>query len=159
MLQNLSSAAVMIGVLRIRLTTCNVSEAQRPSLQHLPNFPNFQCKLFTLYLLCHLLTTFANSLDQGQARQNVGPDLDPNCLTLIVFLKEFFKKVDFEKKQQQTKKKWRKFPGNFPMEEHLEYINTNYLQHFDKIDPNTSVPSQKRWQSPVTVASFCNSDF
>ena len=30
---------------------------------------------------CHLLITFANSLDSDQARQNVGPDLDPNCLT------------------------------------------------------------------------------
>ena len=25
--------------------------------------------------------TFANSLDPDQAQQNVGPDLDPNCLT------------------------------------------------------------------------------
>ena len=32
----------------------------------------------------HLLITFANSLDPGQARQNVGPDLDPNCLTLTL---------------------------------------------------------------------------
>ena len=31
---------------------------------------------------CHLLITFANSLDPDQDRQNVGPDLDPNCLTL-----------------------------------------------------------------------------
>ena len=30
---------------------------------------------------CNLLITFANSLDPDQARQNVGPDLDPNCLT------------------------------------------------------------------------------
>ena len=30
---------------------------------------------------CHLLITFANSLDPDQARHNVGPDLDPNCLT------------------------------------------------------------------------------
>ena len=29
---------------------------------------------------CHLLITFANSLDPDQARQNVEPDLDPNCL-------------------------------------------------------------------------------
>ena len=29
----------------------------------------------------HLLITFANSLDTDQAQQNVGPDLDPNCLT------------------------------------------------------------------------------
>ena len=34
----------------------------------------------TLCQLC-LLITFANSLDPDQARQNVRPDLDPNCLT------------------------------------------------------------------------------
>ena len=31
---------------------------------------------------CWLLISFAKSLDPDQARQNVGPDLDPNCLTL-----------------------------------------------------------------------------
>ena len=31
--------------------------------------------------VCHLLITFANSLDPDQAQQNVRPDLDPNCLT------------------------------------------------------------------------------
>ena len=30
---------------------------------------------------CNLLITFADSLDPDQAQQNVGPDLDPNCLT------------------------------------------------------------------------------
>ena len=30
---------------------------------------------------CRLLIIFANSLDPDQARRNVGPDLDPNCLT------------------------------------------------------------------------------
>ena len=30
---------------------------------------------------CNLLITFANNLDPDQARQNVGLDLDPNCLT------------------------------------------------------------------------------
>ena len=30
---------------------------------------------------CHLQINFANSLDPDLARQNVGPDLDPNCLT------------------------------------------------------------------------------
>ena len=34
----------------------------------------------------------------------VGPDLDPICLTLIVFLKELFEKVNFEKIQQMTSK-------------------------------------------------------
>ena len=32
--------------------------------------------------VCRLLITFANSLDPDQDRQNVGPDLDPNHLTL-----------------------------------------------------------------------------
>ena len=31
---------------------------------------------------CRLLITFASSLDPDQARQNVGSDLGPNCLTL-----------------------------------------------------------------------------
>ena len=31
---------------------------------------------------CCLLIIFANCLDQGQYRQNVRPDQDPNCLTL-----------------------------------------------------------------------------
>ena len=30
---------------------------------------------------CHLLICFENSLDPVQARQNVGPDLDANCLS------------------------------------------------------------------------------
>ena len=30
---------------------------------------------------CHPLITFANSLDPDQARQNVGPDLEPDCWT------------------------------------------------------------------------------
>ena len=31
---------------------------------------------------CHLGITFANKLNPDQDQQNVGPDLDPNCLTL-----------------------------------------------------------------------------
>ena len=31
---------------------------------------------------CHLLISFANSLDLDQSRQNVVPDLDLNSLTL-----------------------------------------------------------------------------
>ena len=48
------------------------------------------------------LITFAICLDPDQDRQNVGLDLDPNRLTLIVFLKEFHQKVNFEKSQQMT---------------------------------------------------------
>ena len=48
-----------------------------------------------------LLITSTNSLDPDQARRDVGPDLNPNCLTLMVFLKEFFEN-DFENNQQTT---------------------------------------------------------
>ena len=41
-------------------------------------------------------------LDPDQARQNVGPDLDPN--RLIVFQKELFEIANFLKSQQTTKK-------------------------------------------------------
>ena len=44
-----------------------------------------------------LLITFANSMDPEQARQNVWPDLEPTCLTLMIFLKEIFKKVNLKK--------------------------------------------------------------
>ena len=57
---------------------------------------------------CRLLITFATSLEPVQDRQNVGPDLDPNCLTLIVFLKEFFfDKVNFEESRKTTIKVWK----------------------------------------------------
>ena len=38
--------------------------------------------IISLSYLCRLLLILANSLDPDQARQKVGPDLDPNCLTL-----------------------------------------------------------------------------
>ena len=58
------------------------------------------------------MITFANSLDPDQARRYVGPDLDPNLFdTLMVFLKEFFEKVDFEKYLQTTKKNMKNYPA------------------------------------------------
>ena len=59
---------------------------------------------------CSLLIAFANSLEPDQDQQNVGPDLDPNSLTLlIVILKEFLKKLILKKKSQQTTTKAWKF--------------------------------------------------
>ena len=45
------------------------------------------------------MSTFANSLDSDQTRQNIGPDLYPNFFdTLMVFPERIFLgKVDFEK--------------------------------------------------------------
>ena len=39
-------------------------------------------EIFQKVAFYHLLIAFANSLDPVQARQNVGPDLDQNCLKL-----------------------------------------------------------------------------
>ena len=53
---------------------------------------------------CRLLITRANSLDPDQARQNVGPDLDPNCLTLWWYSWKFFlKKIKLKKKNNKKK--------------------------------------------------------
>ena len=60
---------------------------------------------------CCLLIAFTNSLDPNQDRQNVGPDLDPNYLTFIVFLKEFFEKVEFGKKSADHNKSMKNYPA------------------------------------------------
>ena len=44
--------------------------------------------------LFHLLITFANSLDPDQARKNVGPDLDLNCLTVLKKKNPAFKELN-----------------------------------------------------------------
>ena len=50
-----------------------------------------------------MLITFANSLDPDQDQWNIGPDLGSKLFdTLIVFLKEFLEKVNFEKSQLTT---------------------------------------------------------
>ena len=57
-------------------------------------------RLSTLCLLVLSAVTNTNSMDPYQARQIVGPDLDPNLFDTVileVFLKESLEKVDFEK--------------------------------------------------------------
>ena len=70
----------------------------------IPVFQKMNC--FDSFLasgdFCLLLKTFANSLDPDQDQQNVGPDRGPNSLTLL-FLKEFFEKVNFEKNSTEDK--------------------------------------------------------
>ena len=53
---------------------------------------------------CGLLMTFANRLDLVQDGQFVSPDLDPSCLTLMLFLKEFFESFNFEKISKRQNK-------------------------------------------------------
>ena len=59
---------------------------------------------------CRLLITFANSLDPDQDKQNVDPDLDPNCLCRTLFLKKF-EKVNFEKKSADDKENMKNYPA------------------------------------------------
>ena len=61
---------------------------------------------------CHLLITFANSLDPVQARLYIGPDLYPNCCHSygnpeVNFRK---KKKDNSEKTQLMTKNHEKFP-------------------------------------------------
>ena len=74
----------------------------------------------------------ANILDPDQARQKVRPDLDPKLFdTLMVFLKEFFKEVDFEKNQQTTKK-----PEKLPSRQRVNPIETPFNAFANKADPD-----------------------
>ena len=50
-----------------------------------------------LVFFCHLLINVANILEPDQARQNVGPDLDLNCLHPDGIPKCFLKKLFFKK--------------------------------------------------------------
>ena len=53
---------------------------------------------------CHLLITFANSLDSDQEPQNINLDLNHNYLTFEQCCwKNFLKKVDFEKVSRKNK--------------------------------------------------------
>ena len=45
---------------------------------------------------------FSNNLDPDQDQQNIGPDLDPKCLKLVVFLETFSEKLIL-KSQHVTK--------------------------------------------------------
>lgn len=40
--------------------------------------------------------------------------------------------------------------GDLPLEQHLQQIEEEALSKFDRINPNTEVPSQPHWSSPVS---------
>ena len=57
--------------------------------------------LLSLNSINILLRAIANSMDPDQARQNVWPSLDPNCLTLLCIPERIF---DFAKKLTDDEK-------------------------------------------------------
>ena len=67
--------------------------------------PSIQRVNYSLLIsLCHLLITFANRLDQDQARHNIRLDLSKPE-------KKILKKLIFKKNQQTTKKAWKYSQG------------------------------------------------
>ena len=67
------------------------------SFNFLPASGDFYC----------LLISFANCLNPDQDRENLNPDLDPNCLifkSIALVPVRIFENVNFEKSQQQTTK-------------------------------------------------------
>ena len=64
---------------------------------------NIKTFFSVLYPTPCLLRTFSNNLDPDQGQQDIKPDLDPNCLTLRVFLKDVFKNAFVEKINRQLK--------------------------------------------------------
>ena len=52
---------------------------------------------------CRLLITFADILAPDQVRQNVGTDLDPNCLTFWLYSRKNFLKKLIKKKSTDDK--------------------------------------------------------
>ena len=66
---------------------------------------NFFQNIFFQNILSGILSV-SNGLKMGQNGHSVRPNLDPNCLTLMVFLKEFFNSLILKtfSKKKTTKK-------------------------------------------------------
>ncbi|KAG0714508.1 Presequence protease, mitochondrial [Chionoecetes opilio] len=48
--------------------------------------------------------------------------------------------------------------GDQPLANHLEFIQDNYLSHYNKIDPNTEVPEEPSWKEPRSAHVACGID-
>ena len=70
--------------------------------------------------------TFANRLNPDQYRQMSAWSGTKLFDTLMVYLKEFFKKVDFEKKTAKGKNVWKIFPGGKEWNQTLDSVHREY---------------------------------
>ncbi|XP_064598150.1 presequence protease, mitochondrial-like [Liolophura sinensis] len=48
--------------------------------------------------------------------------------------------------------------GNFPLENHLEIVNSQYLEKYEEINPNTEVPLEPRWSEAKEAVIYCQPD-
>ncbi|MFZ3045285.1 MAG: insulinase family protein, partial [Desulfatirhabdiaceae bacterium] len=55
---------------------------------------------------------------------------------------------DFHARHYHPSNAWFYTYGNLPLARHLEFISQTVLYRFDRIQPDTDVPSQPRWTSP-----------
>ena len=106
---------------------------------------------------CSLLITFANSLNPDQARQNIRPDLDPDCLILwwYVFLKDFFfETVNLKKNPQTTKKLIRKIKS-WDDKKHAKLPSMqNYPACINMGIPCYIMVSEHSWIKTVPLQNF-----
>ena len=77
----------------------------------------------------------SNSLDPDQDRRSVRTVLDPNYLSVLnVFLKEFFEKVNFEKKSADDNKGIKNHPACKELT--LYRIETPFNSFAKRVDPD-----------------------
>ena len=102
----------------------------------------------------HMLITFANSLDSDQDRQNVGPDLDLNRLTLCDSVPErFFLKKIILKKVSRQQQKHEKLPNMQRVKlEYLPYRQTYEPVH--EISNNVVCATSKASDQPAHTRSL-----
>ena len=131
-----------------------------------PRFCGEIRKIFTFWFnsfpasgnFCPLLITFANSLDPDQAWQNVGPDMDPNCLTLWWNSWKIFWKIHLKKKKSTRQKKHAKLPN-------MQRVNKSALSgvcpKFLKVNRKTDQTGCEGWSESLLCAhyilSYCGS--
>jgi Zn-dependent M16 (insulinase) family peptidase len=60
----------------------------------------------------------------------------------------------FHERHYHPSNAWFYTYGNLPLTDHLAFIEDRVLKKFGRIDPQTDVPCQPRWESPKTVTYF-----
>ena len=105
--------------------------------------------------LCQLVSSADNIFKQFGPRsgpKKVGPDLDPNCLTLMVFLKYFFEKVEFEKNNKQTADEYATFPSMQRVKSMI--ITIKYMQCLDLLRGFKCIKSTGLVSSIVVIGTY-----
>ena len=132
------------------------------------------CKLLTFNSLptsCRLLITFASSLDPDQVRQDVGPVLDRNCLTLWWYSwTNYLKKLILKKKSTDDKKKNAKLLSMQRVKRHLNFTADHIFSSpkpkaisellvYQCLRPPSSVRQHFQTSSPLKPLGQLNSNF